>query len=168
MADRVCLGAITGAHGIRGQVKIKPFTENPDDVGSYGPVTDEAGTRTFTLQVMGRAKEQVVVKLEGVGDRNAAEALRGTRLYVGRDKLPEAEDGAFYHADLIGLRVEDTSGETIGEVTAMYDFGAGDLVEFRGLVGKSHMLPFTEEIVPVVDLDGGRIVVNPPEGSLDD
>ena len=167
MAELVCLGAITGAHGVRGQVKVKPFTENPDDVVSYGPVTDEAGTRSFTLQVVGRAKEQVVVRLEGVGDRNAAEALRGTRLYVSRDKLPETEDGAFYHADLIGLRVEDTAGETIGEVTAMFDFGACDLVEFRGLDGKSHMVPFTEEIVPVVDLAGGRIVIDPPEGSLD-
>ncbi|MCR9176229.1 MAG: ribosome maturation factor RimM [Alphaproteobacteria bacterium] len=167
MAERVCLGAITGAHGVRGQVKVKPFTENPDDVGSYGPVTDEAGTRSFTIQVMGRAKDQVVVRLEGVGDRNAAEALRGTRLYVSRDMLPETEDGAFYHADLIGLRVEDTAGGTIGEVTARFDFGAGDLVEFRGRDGKSHMLPFTEEIVPVVDLPGGRIVIDPPEGSLD-
>ncbi|GHD40148.1 ribosome maturation factor RimM [Thalassobaculum fulvum] len=167
MAERVCLGAVTGAHGVRGLVKVKPFTENPDDVAAYGPVEDERGSRRFTLAVAGHHKETVIVRVEGIADRDAAEALRGTRLYVDRSALPEPEDGEFYHADLIGLRVVTVGGEELGRVTALYDFGAGDLVEFAGADGKSRMLPFTEAAVPEVDIAGGRIVVQPPEGLLE-
>ena len=164
MVERVCLGAVTGAHGIRGQVKVKPFTESPDDVAAYGPVEDERGSRRFTLSVTGRHKDTVIVSVEGVADRDAAEALRGTRFYVARSALPEPEDGAFYHADLIGLEVVTVAGETLGRVTAMHDFGAGDLIEYLGADGKSRMLPFSEAAVPEVDLAGGRLVVDPPEG----
>jgi 16S rRNA processing protein RimM len=167
MTDRVCLGAITGAHGVRGQVKVKPFTEDPADIAAYGPVTDEAGERRFAISVTGMAKGQVLAKLEGISDRNAAEALRGTRLYVERSALPDTDDGSFYHADLVGLRVEGRDGEKIGTVTALYDFGAGDVVEIHCIDGESRMLPFTETVVPVVDLEGGRLVVEPPEGSLE-
>ncbi len=167
MVDRVCLGAVTGAHGVRGLVKVKPFTENPDDVAAYGPVEDERGDRRFTLEVAGRHKDAVIVRVDGVGDRDAAEALRGTRLYVGRSVLPEPSEGEFYHADLIGLAVVATGGETLGRVTAMHDFGAGDLIEFVGADGRSRMLPFTEAAVPEVDIAGGRLVVDPPEGLLD-
>jgi len=164
MVDRVCLGAVTGAHGVRGLVKIKPFTENPDDVAAYGPVEDERGTRRFTLSVSGHAKDQVIVRVDGVTDRDGADALRGTRLYVSRAALPEPEDGAFYHADLIGLAVVSVAGEALGKVTAVYDFGAGDLIEYSGEDGRPRMLPFTEAAVPEVDIAGGRLVVDPPEG----
>lgn len=164
MAERVCLGAITGAHGVRGLVKVKPFTENPDDVAAYGPVEDERANRRFTLTVTGRHKDTVIVRVDGVADRDAADALRGTRLYVDRAALPEPEDGAFYHADLIGLAVVSKTGEALGRVTAVYDFGAGDLVEYAGPDGKTRMLPFTEAAVPEVDIAGGRLVVDPPEG----
>ena len=164
MADRVCLGAVTGAHGIRGLVKVKPFTENPEDVAAYGPVEDEPGTRRFALTVSGQHKETVIVQVEWVGDRDAAEALRGTRFYVPRSALQEPDDGAFYHADLIGLAVVTVSGEALGRVTAMHDFGAGDLIEYVSADGVSRMLPFTEATVPEVDLAGGRLVVDPPEG----
>lgn len=163
MVDRVCLGAVAGAHGVRGQVKVKPFTENPDDVAAYGPVEDERGDRRFTLVVTGRHKDTVIVRIDGVSDRNAAEALRGTRLYVARSKLPEPEDGAYYHADLIGLAVVSVGGETLGRVTAVHDFGAGDLVEYVDPDGQQHILPFTMTTVPVVDIAGGRLVIEPPE-----
>ncbi|WPZ35701.1 ribosome maturation factor RimM [Thalassobaculum sp. OXR-137] len=168
MSARVCLGAITGPHGVRGLVKVKPFTEVPADIAAYGPVEDETGTRRFTLQVTGEAKGQVIVALEGVGDRNAAEALKGQRLYVAREALPEPDDGSFYHADLIGMEVVGLDGTLLGRVSALYDFGAGDVLEFRGEDGKARMLPFTEQVVPTVDLTARRMVVDPPEGALDD
>lgn len=167
MADRVCLGAVTGAHGVRGLVKVKPFTENPDDVAAYGPLEDERGSRRFTLAVAGHHKDTVIARVEGVTDRDAAEALRGTRLYVARSALPEPEEGEFYHADLIGLAVVTVAGRELGRVTALYDFGAGDLIEYVGADGKPGMLPFTEAAVPEVDVTGGRIVVDPPEGLLE-
>lgn len=168
MSARVCLGAITGPHGVRGLVKVKPFTEVPEDIAAYGPVEDETGTKRYTLRVTGEAKGQVIVALDGVGDRNAAEALKGERLYVARDALPEPEDGSFYHADLIGMEVVGLDGTLLGRVSALYDFGAGDVLEFRGADGKARMLPFTEQVVPTVDLDARRMVVDPPEGALDD
>ena len=167
MVERVCLGAVTGAHGVRGLVKVKPFTENPDDVAAYGPVEDEPGGRRFELAVTGRHKDGVIVRVDGVADRDAAEALRGTRFYVARSILPEPSDGEYYHADLIGLAVVATDGRQLGRVTAMHDFGAGDLIEYVGTDGQSRMLPFTEAAVPEVDLAGGRLVVDPPEGLLD-
>ncbi|MEQ8398815.1 ribosome maturation factor RimM [Thalassobaculum sp.] len=168
MVDRVCLGAVAGAHGVRGQVKVKPFTENPDDVAAYGLVEDERGDRRFKLSVTGRHKDTVIVRIDGVSDRNAAEALRGTRFYVARAALPEPEEGAFYHADLIGLSVVSVGGETLGRVTSVHDFGAGDLVEYVDANGGQHMLPFTMATVPEVDLVGGRLVVDPPEEAPDD
>lgn len=164
MVDRVCLGAVTGAHGVRGLVKVKPFTGNPDDVAAYGAVEDERGDRRFTLAIAGRHKDTVIARFDGVTDRDAAEALRGTRLYVARSMLPAPEDGEFYHADLIGLAVVGVGGESLGRVTALHDFGAGDLIEYVGGDGKARMLPFTEAAVPEVDVAGGRIVVDPPEG----
>jgi 16S rRNA processing protein RimM len=167
VVERVCLGAVAGAHGVRGLVKVKPFTESPDDVAAYGPVEDERGERRFTLAIAGHQKDMVIARVDGVTDRDAAEALRGTRLYVARSALPEPEDGAFYHADLIGLVVVTTGGETLGRITAMHDFGAGDLIEYVGADGKPRMLPFTEAAVPEVDIDGGRVVVDPPEGLVE-
>lgn len=165
--QRVCLGAITGAHGVRGLVKVKPFTETPEDIAAYGPVETEAADRRFEVKVTGEAKGLVIAQISGVSDRNAAEALKGTRFYVDRSVLPDPEDGAFYHADLIGLRVELANGDPLGQVTAVYDFGAGDVIEFQAAGAKPKMLPFTETVVPEVDLEGGRLVVEPPAGALD-
>jgi 16S rRNA processing protein RimM len=167
MSARVCVGAITGPHGVRGLVKVKPFTEVPEDVAAYGPVEDETGNRRFTLRVTGAAKGQVIVAVDGVGDRDAAEALKGERLYVERTALPDPDDGSFYHADLIGMDVVATDGSPLGTVTALYDFGAGDVLEFRGADGKARMLPFTEQVVPTVDLEVRRMVVDPPDGALE-
>jgi 16S rRNA processing protein RimM len=148
-------------------MKVKPFTEVPEDVAAYGPVEDETGNRRFTLRVTGAAKGQVIVAVDGVGDRDAAEALKGERLYVERTALPDPDDGSFYHADLIGMDVVATDGSPLGTVTALYDFGAGDVLEFRGADGKARMLPFTEQVVPTVDLEVRRMVVDPPDGALE-
>lgn len=161
MADLVQVGVVVGAHGVRGAVRIKSFTAEPGAVGAYGPVEDEAGRR-FALRVLSVGKV-VTAALEGVGDRDAAEALKGTRLYVPRAALPAVADREeFYHADLIGLRAETAAGEAVGRVQAVHDFGAGDLIEIARDAGGSLMLPFTRQRVPAVDLAGGRVVVEVP------
>ena len=165
----VCLGAIAGAHGVRGDVRIKTFTEDPLDIAAYGPVRTEDG-RTFTFGAIREAKGGVVASLEGVKDRDEADALKGTRLYVDRDRLGEPEeDDTWYHADLIGLEVRLEDGTKLGEVAAIHDFGAGDLVDVR-LEGsrKTVLLPFTAEVVPKVDIAAGVITVVPPDGLFDE
>jgi 16S rRNA processing protein RimM len=164
---RVCLGAVTGAHGVRGLVRVKAFTAEPADIAAYGPVEDEAGTRRFALEVVGAAKGVVLVRVPGVADRDAAERLKGLRLYVPRAALPEPEEEEYYHADLLGLRVELTDGSEFGRVRAVHDFGAGDSIEVVRADGGTVMVPFTRAAVPVVDLADGRLVVDPPEGLLD-
>lgn len=162
MSDRVCLGAIAGAQGVRGAVRIKPFTARPEDVAAYGPVEDESGTRRFKLRVVEVKGGMVIATAEGVADRNAAEALRGTQLWVARDRLPPPEEGEFYHADLVGLAVEDEAGNPVGRVAALHDFGAGEVIEIARDGANSLMLPFTLAVVPVVDVAAGRVVIAPP------
>lgn len=163
MGTRVCVGAIVGAHGVRGQVRVKSFTDDPLDVAAYGPVEDEDRTRRFKLKVMGEAKGLVIAKLDGVDDRDAAEALRGTRLYVSRDKLPETDEDEFLYSDLVGLRAETADGSVVGTVRGVADFGAGEVLDLG-----TFMVPFTKADVPVVDIAGGRVVVVSPQYAPDD
>lgn len=169
-AARVCVAAVAAAHGVRGLVRLKSFTEAPEDCTAYGPLTNADGSRTFRFEKLGMHKGQVLVSLEGVNDRTAAEALRGVRLYVLRDALPAPEDeDEFYHADLIGLAAELADGTEIGKVRAVYDFGAGDSLELTDTAsGKPLLLPFTRAVVPVIDIAGGKVVVAPPPGLLDE
>ena len=165
--DRVCLGVMVGAHGVRGLVKVKAFTEVPEDVAAYGPVSDKAGKRRWTLEVKGRGPGKsggvVLVRIEGIADRDAAQALHGTELYVARTALPVLEEEeTFYHADLIGLSVEDAEGRPLGQVTAVENHGAGDLLEIARPDGKTLLLAFTKAAVPLVDLAAGRLVAAPP------
>jgi 16S rRNA processing protein RimM len=160
----LCVGIITGAQGIRGAVRIKSFTADPLDIDAYGPVSDEAGTRSFELESIGQSKGVVVATLSGVTDRNAAEALKGMQLFVERDRLPPADDEEYYHADLLGLAAELVTGEPLGRITAVYDFGAGDALEVTGADGGVVMVPFTKAAVPVVDLEAGKVVIDPPHG----
>ena len=160
----VCVGKVVGAHGVRGQVKLKSFTQDPADVAAYGPLFDEAGKRRFKVALSGIPKDGVfVARLDGVDDRNAAEALKGAKLYALRAALPEPEEEEFYYADLIGLRAETDDGELFGKVTAVHDFGAGDVLELRKVDGRTAHLPFSRQVAPLVDVKGGRIVVRPPE-----
>ena len=160
---RLCLGVVVGTHGVRGVVKIKPFTQDPLDVGAYGPLSDESGGRSYELTVHGVHKGQLLAGLSGVPDREAAQALKGLRLYVDRDALPDVEEeDAFYVADLLGLRVEGTDGRDYGRVTQVDDHGAGDVIEVTDARGKIRVWPFTKEIVPAVDLAQGRLTVDPP------
>jgi 16S rRNA processing protein RimM len=163
---RVCVGVVTGAHGVRGAVRVKSFTAEAGDVAAYGPVEDESGMRRFTLRVVGAAKGVLIAQIAGVEDRNAAEALRGLRLYLSREALPPPGEEEYYHADLIGLAAALADGTPVGRVRAVHDFGAGDTLEIDRAQGQPVMVPFTRAVVPVVDLEGGRLVLDPPPGLL--
>lgn len=160
--DKVCVGVIGGVHGVKGIVKVKPFTADPADVAAYGPLTDKTGRRHFALRLLSMHKGQWLARLDGVEDRNAAETLRGIELYAERSQMPAPDPEEFYHADLIGLAAVTADGQSVGSVRAMHDFGAGDIVEITCPVGPTLMLPFTLEAVPVVDIAGGRLVVDLP------
>ena len=159
-SDRILLGQFGRPHGVRGLVRVQSFTADPSGIAAYGPVSDEAGTRTFRLRVV-QPGEMPVVAVEGVADREAAAKLTGTRLYVARDRLPAPAEDEFYHADLIGLAVEDASGQRLGTIAAVSDHGAGAFLEIE-TGAQPLLLPFTRAAVPVVDLAGGRVVIVPP------
>ena len=160
--DRVCLGVIAGAHGVRGLVKIKSFTEDPEDVAAYGPVSDETGRKRLVVKVKGLVKGLVLAELEGIQDRDQAQALHGLQLFVERGALPRLDDAeTFYQTDLIGLAAEDSEGRPLGRVVAVPNFGAGDLLEVLDPERVSQFYPFTREVVPEVDLAAGRVVIRP-------
>jgi len=163
--SRVCIAQIGAAHGVRGEVRLKPFTEDPLAVTRYGALESEDGGRRFEIEAVRSAKDMLVARLKGVADRNAAEALKNIRLYVSREKLPQPEADEFYHADLIGLAAQKQNGETIGTVKAIHNFGAGDLLEIEPSTGASFMLPFNDTTVPMVDLAAKKIVIEPPTDS---
>ncbi len=167
--DRVLMAQIGAAHGIKGEVRVKPFGEDPRALGSYGLLETLDGTKSFEIESLRSQKAMLVVRFKGVRDRNAAEALNGTKLYISRDRLPAPEDDeTFYLADLIGLDVVDSSDQPLGKVVAAPNFGAGDLIEIVPQGGRSFYAPFTRDVVPTIDLEGGRIVVDLPDGLLAD
>jgi 16S rRNA processing protein RimM len=147
---------------VRGALRLRSFTERPEDVAAYGPVYDQQGRRLFELQVIGRARGGVLVRIAGIGDRSAAEALRGVELYVARSALPELGSDEFYRADLEGLVVERPDGSRLGTVRSLDNFGAGDVIEVEAEDGRVLALPFDRQTVPMVDLDAGRLVIEPP------
>jgi 16S rRNA processing protein RimM len=164
VAGRIRVARIGAAHGVRGEVKLWPFTESAEAVASYGPLETEDGAQRFEIEAMRPAKDHLVVRIAGVGDRDAAEKLRNLDLYVPRDRLPPIEEpDTFYHADLVGLDVVSVEGAQIGTVHAVHNFGAGDILEIMPLGrGAPVMLPFTDATVPKVDLAARQIVVVPP------
>ena len=165
---RILLGHIADAHGIKGEVVVHSHTTNPEDIATYGPLSDGEGRRTLALTVVRVTKKGVVCRIKGIADRTAAEALRGTELYVARSQLPEPEDESFYHADLIGLATVDAHGSAVGTVVAIHNFGADDVVEIRlANSSQTELLPFTKACVPVIDIAGGRIVIVFPTESDD-
>lgn len=165
--NRVCVAQIGAAHGLKGEVRLWSFTEDPLAVGTYGPLESEDGARQFEIEALRPAKDHFVAKFSGVNDRAAAEILRNVELYVPRERLPATDDGTFYHADLIGLSAVTRSGEALGEVIAVHGFGAGDILEVRLADGATLMLPFTEQVVPEIDIAAGRILVDPPEDAVE-
>ena len=166
MADSlICVAAIAGAFGVRGEVRLKSFTSDPASIADYNPLMTEDSERLFTVSSARPIKNGLSVRLSGVSTREDAEALRGVQLFVPRDRLPDLPDDEFYHADLIGLLVLDTGGKELGRIKAVHNHGAADLLEVHGPGLKNTvLLPFTREAVPAVNLSTGRIIADPPEG----
>jgi 16S rRNA processing protein RimM len=164
------LGRITGAHGIRGEVALVAFTGEPEAVASYGALTDAEGRHPVTIASVRRVGKRVVATINGVRDRTAAQALAGRDLYIDRSKLPAPEDGAYYHADLIGLAAITADGHPIGRVAHVHNYGAGDILEIEPEGGgATEMIPFTDAVVPMVDLQAGLItIVRPHEIEVKD
>ncbi|MBR1207745.1 MULTISPECIES: ribosome maturation factor RimM [unclassified Bradyrhizobium] len=163
MTAPVCVARIGAAHGVRGAVRLWTFTEDPLAVKDYGPLMTKDGTRQFEVTHAREAKDHLVVTLKGVASRDDAERLNGLELYVPRDRLPETDDGEYYHTDLIGLAAVTTTGQPLGKVIAIHNFGAGDIIEIAPPQGATMLLPFTNAVVPTVDLAGGRVVIELPQ-----
>jgi 16S rRNA processing protein RimM len=159
---QICVARIGAPHGVRGQVRLWTFTEDPYAVLDYGPLSSKDGKRTIEVDNVREAKGHLVATLKGVTDRDAAARLNGVELYISRDALPDTEDGEYYHADLIGLAAVNAAGEAIGRVVAMHDFGAGDIIEIAPPSGPTLLLPFTDAVVPTVDIAGGKVVIDMP------
>jgi 16S rRNA processing protein RimM len=163
MPSQICVARIGAAHGVRGAVKLWTFTEDPLAVTRYGPLATKDGSRLFELAQVREARDHLVATFKGVTTRNDAERLNGIELYVARDRLPATDEDEYYHADLIGLAAITTAGEPLGDVVAIHNFGAGDIIEIAPPAGTTIMLPFSNAVVPTVDIAGGRVVITLPE-----
>jgi 16S rRNA processing protein RimM len=167
VAAAICVARIGAPHGVRGAVKLWSFTEDPLAVMAYGPLRTKDGVRQFEVTHARQAKGYLVATLKGVASRDEAERLNGLELYVAREKLPATEHDEYYHADLIGLTAVSTADAPLGHVVAIHNFGAGDIIEIAPPHGVTMLLPFTNAVVPVVDLANGRVVIDLP-GEIDD
>jgi 16S rRNA processing protein RimM len=163
MSALVCVARIGAAHGVRGAVKLWTFTEDPFAVKRYGPLSTKDGRRQFDIAQVREAKDHLVATFKGVATRDEAERLNGIELYVARDKLPATDEDEYYHTDLIGLDAVTTDGDALGRVLAIHNFGAGDIIEIAPPKGATMLLPFSNAVVPEVDLKGGRVVIALPQ-----
>jgi 16S rRNA processing protein RimM len=163
VAPPICVARIGAAHGVRGAVKLWTFTEDPLAVQGYGPLMTKDGARQFEIADVRAAKDHLVATFKGVATRNDAEKLNGIELYVPRENLPATDDDEYYHADLIGLAAVNAADEPLGRVVAIHNFGAGDIIEIAPPKGPTMLLPFTNAVVPTVDLAGGRVVIELPQ-----
>lgn len=164
-SDLICVGSISGAYGVHGELRVKSFCANPEDIETYTPLSDETGARTFSLALIRPIKNGFVTRIAEVATKEEADALKGTQLFARRDQLPNLPDDEYYHTDLMDLEVFDTGGTPLGRVKSVQNHGAADLLEI--LVpgaNQTVLLPFTLQAVPTVDLSARRIIANPPEG----
>ena len=154
--NRIALAAVAGAHGVKGEVRLKLFSDSIESLSRHEKLY--VGGAERRLIVVRDAGKTAVARFEGVGDRGAAEALRGSLVEIDRDALPPLEDGEYYHADLIGLPAQDQAGNAVGKVVAVENYGAGDLLEIERENGARSLIPFKEGIA---DLRDGKIVLDP-------
>ena len=161
--SQICVARIGAAHGVRGAVKLWTFTEDPLAVKAYGPLVTKDGARQFEVTHAREAKGHLVAALKGIATREEAERLNGVELYIARDKLPATDENEYYHADLIGLDAVNAANEPLGRVIAIHNFGAGDIIEIAPAHGATMLLPFTNAVVPSVDLAGGRVIIELPD-----
>src|SRR3990167_2521430 len=157
-----CAAMIASAHGVRGHVKVKCFLDNPAKFNTFSPFFNEKGEESYRVEkVVSQDKDVLIVSFEGVSDRNQAEEVKGTELFVPRSKLPKLSENSFYHHDLIGLQVKSTQGDLLGEIHALHNFGAGDILEIKTCEGKLEMVPFTKEYVPDIHQTEGKVLLSP-------
>jgi 16S rRNA processing protein RimM len=162
VATPICVARIGAAHGVRGQVRLWTFTEDPLALKDYGPLASKDGARQFEVTHIREAKGHLIATLKGVVTREQAELLNGVELYVARERLPATAEDEYYHADLIGLAAVNASGEPLGQIIAVHNFGAGDIIEIAPQQGKTLLLPFTNAVVPSIDLAAGQVIVELP------
>lgn len=162
---KICVGAVGGSYGVRGEVRLKSFCAVAEDIENYSPLTSEDGSSLFHLALIRPMKNGFVARIAEVATKEEADALKGTQLFAGRDQLPSLPDDEFYHTDLIGLQVWDTGGTLLGSIKNVLDHGAGDLLDVqRPGSSETVLLPFTRAAVPTVDLSAGRVIADPPDG----
>lgn len=167
LEGKVCIAQIGAPNGVRGDVRVKLFSDDPASLTAYGVLHNADGRRSFTALSARPQKTVFIVRFAEITSRNEAESLNGTKLYIDRDALPDLDEEEFYYSDLIGLRTELEDGSDFGTILALHDFGAGELLEVAPKKGKSQLLPFTKEVVPSIDLASGKVVILPPEGLFD-
>ena len=163
---KICVGVILGAHGIRGQVRLRSLTDDPESIFKYKPLTSEDGQREFRIKRQGISRDDYIASITGVDDRNASEALQGTKLWVDSKKLPKPKKGEFYEKDLVGLNTVDAAGKPYGKILTVHDYGAGTFFEIGTNKKDSFMLPFTDACVTEIDAEGGKVTITVPEGWL--
>ena len=165
MDELICVGAIAGSYGVRGEIRLKSFCAVPEEIEDYAPLLSEDGQTRYALTLTRPVKNGFAARLAGVETKEEADALKGVQLYAPRDRLPSLPNDEYYHADLMGLEVYDIGGTLLGTVKSVQNHGAADLLELQGPALKGTvLLPFTLAAVPTVDLDQGRIIADPPEG----
>ena len=158
----ILLGVITQAHGIRGEIKLKSYTAEPEDITAYGPLRDKSGT-LIALTLTGGTKDSLIAKIKGIETRDAAEKLRNTELFVPRNALPPPRENEYYHEDLVGLNILTEKGEAYGNILAMHNFGAGDLASIKRITGEEELLPFTRKTFLKIDFENSLCIIRPPE-----
>lgn len=163
---KVCVGQFVGAHGVRGLVKLRSFTKNPDSLFAYDSLTEEKGDRVFKISKKSMVGDLFLVSVEGITDKESADQLRGDKLYIPRTFLPKPQDGEYYEADIVGLKAIDKDGKEYGKILGLFDYGAGPFLEIGTTKKDSFMLPFTSVFVPTIDLVDEKAVIFVPEGWL--
>ena len=166
-SELVLLAIVTGVRGLRGDLRIKSFTAESKDLSSYGLLWDKAGRTSYQLRIVGESKGQLIAQINDIRDRTEAEKLKGLELYVPRDAFPQLDEEEFYYSDLIGLKAVSLSGESLGKVSGVENYGAGDIIEITGGAYKYLGVPFSIEICPEINLEDGVLYIDPPEGLLE-
>ncbi|MFV1495723.1 ribosome maturation factor RimM [Phaeobacter sp. JH20_02] len=165
MTEQICVGAISGSYGVRGEVRLKSFCAMPEDIEDYSPLSTEDGSQTYTITLVRAIKNGFTARIGGIETKEQADALKGVRLFAPRNRLPSLPDDEYYHTDLMGLEVYDTGGTLLGTVKSVQNHGASDLLEIAiPADSKTVLLPFTLAAVPTVDLASRRIIADPPDG----
>ncbi|MEE2745718.1 MAG: ribosome maturation factor RimM [Pseudomonadota bacterium] len=166
--NRICVGVVTGPHGLNGAVKIKSYMVSKEDIAAFGPVTDKTGKSTYNVQLKSSNNRNLIAELSGVEDRDASESIVGTELYLPRNVLPKLADNEFYYSDLLGLTVTDTEGQLIGKISLIDNYGAGEVMEVNLKEGGTRMFRMSREVVPEINLRKGQVIINPPDEIIAD